>query len=274
MGDAFGVVVGELRPHPGGFEADAFSDGHWFVKLWRHEPDSDTSLALTAALAARGIPVPPAQLAVDGSYTAGYLSRRFALFPFVTGVPATWRDAEAIARGMREVHAVTGLVLPRADLNEGCIEDLRARQDHPWIRDRRRELMAAVDRLERVIDRASSIEMRSVVCHRDLFPHNVLVGDDGQVSALLDWGSVRSAPREHDLFVGLCGPAPQRLLRAYGAEGLDLIHLEYARLARSLRDIAARVVDEVDLDGINTWGIEGLRRVDADLALALPFCAG
>jgi len=31
--DAFGVEVGELRPHPGGFEADAFTDGRWFVKL-------------------------------------------------------------------------------------------------------------------------------------------------------------------------------------------------------------------------------------------------
>ncbi|MGZ0145670.1 hypothetical protein ACXJJ3_01260 [Kribbella sp. WER1] len=26
-------------------------------------------------------------------------------------------------------------------------------------------------------------------------------------------------------------------------------------------------------EGINSWGFEGLRRVDADLALARPFCA-
>src|SRR3954468_15752190 len=54
--DAFGVEVGELRPHSGGFEADAFTDGRWFVKLWRPQPDSDAALALTAELAARGIP--------------------------------------------------------------------------------------------------------------------------------------------------------------------------------------------------------------------------
>jgi hypothetical protein len=64
--DAFGVEVGELRAHPGGFEADAFTDGRWFVKLWRQQPDSDAALALTAELAARGVPVPAAQRALDG----------------------------------------------------------------------------------------------------------------------------------------------------------------------------------------------------------------
>lgn len=54
--DAFGVEVNELQPHSGGFEADGFTDGRWFVKSWRDEPDSHRPLALTAELAARGIP--------------------------------------------------------------------------------------------------------------------------------------------------------------------------------------------------------------------------
>lgn len=83
---------------------------------------------------------------------------------------------------------------------------------------------------------------------------------------------VKLAPREHDLFAALCEPETVRFLRAYGAEGLSLTHLEYARLARSLRDIAVRVVNEVDKHGIDTWGIDGLRRVDADIALARTFC--
>ena len=70
----------------------------------------------------------------------------------------------------------------------------------------------------------------------------------------------------------MCGPDPVRFLRAYGAERLDLTHLEYARLARSLRDLAVRIYHEVDLAGVNTWGFGGLRRVDADLVLARPFC--
>jgi hypothetical protein len=111
---AFGVDVGELTPHPGGFEADAFTDGRWFVKVWRYEPDSDASLALTGALAARGVP-------------------------------------------------------------------------------------------------------------------------------------------------------------AYGAEGLDLTHLEYALLARAVRDLAARVFNEVDRVGVETWGFARMRRPDADLGQARRF---
>jgi Ser/Thr protein kinase RdoA (MazF antagonist) len=270
--DAFGVEVGELRPHPGGFEADAFTDGRWFVKLWRRQPDSDAALALTAELAARGMPVPAAQRTLDGSYTSAHLGRRYALFPFVDGRQATWDDADAIARAMRAVHEIAGLVPPRSDMDEWCIEVLRDRRDHPWIVDRRDEVMAGVDRLEAVIERARAIDVPHVVCHHDLFPHNVLVDRDGRVVALLDWGHTMLAPREHDLFAGLCGPDPMRFLRAYRAQRLDLTHLEYARLARSLRDLAVRIDNEVDLDGINTWGFDGLRRVDADLVLARPYC--
>jgi hypothetical protein len=60
----------------------------------------------------------------------------------------------------------------------------------------------------------------------------------------------------------LRGTEAVRFLRAYGAKGLDLTHLEYARLARSLRDLAVRIVNAVDLESINTWGFDGLRRVD------------
>jgi hypothetical protein len=204
--DAFGVEVGELLPHPGGFEADAFTDGRWFVKLWRQQPDSDAALALTAELAARGIPVPAAQRALDGSYTCEHRGRRFALFSFVDGRQATWKDAEAIARAMRALHEIHDLVLPRTDMDEWCIEVLRNRHDHPWIADRRGEVMANVDRLEAVIERARAIDVPQVVCHHDLFPHNVLVDRDGRVAALLDWGHAMLAPREHDVFAALCGP--------------------------------------------------------------------
>jgi aminoglycoside phosphotransferase (APT) family kinase protein len=272
VGEAFGVEVGQLCPHPGGFQADTFTDGRWLVKLWRQQPDSDAALALTAELAARGIPVPAAQRTLDGSYTSAYLGRRYALFPFLDGRQATWDDADAIARAMRAVHEIDGLPLPSTDMDQWCIELLRDRRDHPWIIDRRDEVMANVDRLEAVIERARAIDVAHVVCHHDLFPHNVLVGPDGGVVALLDWGQTMLAPREHDLFAGLCGPDPVRFLSAYGAQRLDLTHLEYARLARSLGDLAHRIYNEVDLDGINTWGFDKLRRVDADLELARPFC--
>jgi hypothetical protein len=274
LSDAFGVEGGEFRPHLSGFEADAFTDGRWFVKLWRQEPDGDDALALTAELAARGVPVPAAQQALDGSYTSTHHGRSYALFPFVEGRQGTWNDADAIAQAMRRVHEITGLLLPGTSMDEWCIDALRDRRDHPWIGDRRAEVMDSVDRLEAVIERARTINVLRVVCHHDLFPHNVLVDRDGRVAALLDWDHAMLAPREHDVFAGLCGPEPVRFLRAYDADGLDITHLEYARLARSLRDLAVRISNEVDREGIDTWGFDGLRRVDADLTLARPFCDG
>jgi serine/threonine protein kinase len=78
----------------------------------------------------------------------------------------------------------------------------------PWIVDRRGEVMANVDRLEAVIERARAIDVPHVVCHHDLFPHNVLIDRAGRVATLLDWGHAMLAPREHDLFAALCGPDP------------------------------------------------------------------
>lgn len=271
--NVFGVDIGELRPHLSGFEADAFTDGRWFVKLWRQQPDPENALELTADLADRGIPVPAARRALDGSHTRQHGGRRYALFPFIQGRQATTtRDVVAIARAMRDLHEITDLDLPHADLHEWCIEALRDRWNHPWIAEHRIEVSAAVDRLEAVIEKARTIDVPLIVCHHDLFPHNVLVGKDERITAVLDWGHTLLAPREHDLFAALCESEKIQFLTAYGAEGLNFTHLEYARLARSLRDLAARVVNEVDLGGINTWGIEGLRRVDADLALSSSFC--
>ncbi|TCC15376.1 hypothetical protein [Kribbella sindirgiensis] len=141
---------------------------------------------------------------VAGSQNSGV---SYAVFPYVGGRQATGNDTVAIAQAMRAVHDIADLLLPRADLREWCIEALRDRHDHPWLADRRDEVLANVDRLEVVIERARAI----------------------------DWGHVMLAPREHDLFAALCEPGTVRFLLAYGAEGLDLTHLEYARLARSLR---------------------------------------
>lgn len=52
------------------------------------------------------------------------------------------------------------------------------------------------------------------------------------------------------------------LLAAYGARDLNATHLEYALLARALRDLAARVHDEVDRPGIEQWGFRRLARLD------------
>jgi serine/threonine protein kinase len=165
------------------------------------------------------------------SVIAVYDGRRYALFPFING---------------------------------------RDRQDHPWVGDRCGELLASVDRLEAVIDKARAIEVPLVVCHHDLFPHNILVGLDGRIAALLDWGHTKLAPREHDLFAALCEEETVRFLRAYGAEGLNITHLEYARLAR-FGTRHCRPSRQRGRPG-RSQHLGLCRRVDADLALARPFC--
>src|SRR6266508_3483420 len=86
----FGIDVGELVHQTGGFQADAFTDGRWFVKLYRFEPDTDAALALTGVLAGRGLPVPAAVRTRDGRYTAPLGERRYAVFPYVEGRQGTW----------------------------------------------------------------------------------------------------------------------------------------------------------------------------------------
>lgn len=268
VADAFGVEVGDLRAIEGGFEAEALSDGRWFVKVWRYDhADSDESLALTGELARRGLPVPAALRAVDGTYTAEHEGRRYAVFPFVAGRQATTADLDAQARAMRRVHETTGVDLPRTELREWCIEALRERDDHPWISEWRDEVRANVDRLEAVIERARAVDVPHVVCHHDMLGQNVLIGDDGEVVAIVDWGYAMLAPREHDLFACFDEPDPSVFLDAYGAEGIDLTHLEYALLARAVRDLAARVCNEVDRAGVETWGVNRMRRLDTDLSL-------
>jgi aminoglycoside phosphotransferase (APT) family kinase protein len=147
-------------------------------------------------------------------------------------------------------------------MDERCIEFLRDHLDHPWVADRRVALAAAVDRLEAVIDQARRTDVPHVLVHHDLYGDNMLVDDGGEVIAILDWDHAALAPREHDLWMLVDDDRSNGLLDAYGASDLNATHLEYAMLARALRDLAARVSDEVDRPGIEQWGFRRLDRLD------------
>lgn len=263
--DAFGIEVRRLRRHPGGFESECWiADDRWFVKVWRHEPPAN--LALLERL---DLPVPIPLRTRDGALfaTAGTLS--YAVFPYVRGRAATWADWAEIARVMRRMHEldVDRLDAPRAELDRSGIEMLRARIDHPWIRDRRDEVTRMVDRLAAVIEHASRVARPEVLCHGDLIGDDLLIGDDGRVVAMLDWDHAEIAPREHDVWIATEGPMAAEFLHAYGAVDLDPTHLEYALLRRSVGDLAARIADEVDRPGIDTWGFDRWRNLQRNLDL-------
>jgi aminoglycoside phosphotransferase (APT) family kinase protein len=101
-------------------------------------------------------------------------------------------------------------------------------------------------------------------------PHNVLV-DDGRLVAVVDWCWGELAPREHDLFVAFCGPDPVGFLRTYGARSIDLTHLEYMLLERSIRYTTGRVEHEVEREFVDEVGFDWCRRIDAMLEVAKPF---
>ena len=67
-------------------------------------------------------------------------------------------------------------------------------------------------------------------------------------------------------------PVSALFLDEYGAHDLDADHLEFALLARGLRDLSARVVNEVDRPGVDTWGFDRITRVDSNLETFRPYC--
>jgi aminoglycoside phosphotransferase (APT) family kinase protein len=203
------------------------------------------------------LPVVPPIRTSDGQLMAP----TYGVFPYKHCAPAP-DDPVLLAGVLRQVHAVTHVALPPASMDEWCIEFLRAHLGHPWIADRREELVAAVDRLEAVIDLGRRTDAPHVLVHNDLYGDNLLVDETGDVVAILDWDHACLAPREHDLWMAADEERASLLLDAYGARDLDPTHLEYALLARALRDLAARVRDEADRPGIDQWGFRRLARLD------------
>lgn len=165
------------------------------------------------------------------------LGRLVLLTVLVTTGPTTAPTAAKI-RHRRAVHEIADLVLPRTDMNEWWIEVLRDRHDHPWIGERRGEDAWGTSighaRSTCPTSRAITTRSRTTSC--------------GGRWLLL-------APRKHDVFASCRGPT-------LCASCDDLTHLTHARLARCLRDRAVRIY-EVDLEGVNAWGFDELRRVDA-----------
>jgi Ser/Thr protein kinase RdoA (MazF antagonist) len=252
-------VIAWFEPLAGGFQPRCWSDRTQVLKVW-----DDGLPASLAVLRDLDLPVAtPIATATVGAWG-------LAVFPFVPGRPATAADAGVLARTMRRIHDHPTVDLPRPPLEEDwCITTMRALVDHPWIRDRRAEVEAQLRRLEDVIERAGATPRPDVVCHTDFGGHNALIDDaTGEVAAILDWDYARLAPREHDLWAAFEEPDPSAYLDAYGRDvELDPTHLEYALLARALRDATARVASEHDRPGVDTWGFDRWRRLDRNLDL-------
>lgn len=260
------------EPHRGGFVGQCWVvDDHWFVKVWPAE--RPPNLSVLEELVATGLPVVPPRRNRDGSLVSSSGDRCYAVYPYVRGRPATDEDWALEAATLRAVHEVTDIALPRTTMAEPAIGELNHRLNHPWIAHRRVEVASAIARLGRVIEVASTKDVRHVLCHNDFGGSNLLI-DGERVVAILDWDNALLAPREHDVWIAAEGSHLPEFLEAYDATDLNIEHLEYALLARALRDMAARVLANVDRPGVDTWGFRRLSRLDTDLAAFAPFCSG
>jgi Ser/Thr protein kinase RdoA (MazF antagonist) len=256
-------VSATFEPLAGGFVVRCWRDGRQVVKVW--EDGLPPSLPALTELAVDLPVVAPLATAVVAGWGV-------AVFPFVSGRPATTAaDLPVLARALRRLHDHPVVALPHHPVEEDwALGVLRDRLDHPWLRDRVAEVVAQLDRLEAVIERARGVDRPLVVCHTDFGGHNVLVDDDtGAVTGIIDWDYARLGAREHDLWTAFDESDPARYLGAYGRDvELDLVHLEYALLARAVRDTAARISSGTDRAGIDTWGFARWRRLDRNLEIA------
>lgn len=263
--------VGELRREGSGWESRGWTDGTWFVKVWRDSPPANLAVLRDLDLE---VPVPIARRTVDGAlYATTTTGRPYGVFEFFDGRLSTKTDWREVARVLRLVHDHKLVELPQATLEEPAIAQLRDRLDHPWIVERRSEVERYLERLETVIDGATRQPWRRVLLHTDFGGWNLLVGSDGSATAILDWDGACIGPREHDIWIAFEYDDPKEFLGAYGAEDLDAVHLEFALLRRAVQDLTARVVAEEDREGVDEWGFKRWRRLDTDLALAKPFLA-
>jgi hypothetical protein len=270
----YGLTASSVEPHAGGFASDCWVvDERWFVKVWR-EGEPVVGLERLGELHALGLAVVEPLRTLQGELSAMIGTRAYAVFPYVQGRTATGDDWRVTARALRQVHEVPLRVgLPAADTDEPAIWELGRRLDHPWIVERADEVAAAIARLERVIARVADKPVRDVVCHTDLHGLNLLLDDQGEVAALLDWDGAVIGPREYDVWIGAEDAHLKEFLDEYGADDLDLDHVEFALLARGLRDMAARVLTGVDRPGVDTWGFDRIRRVDSNLDVFRRYCA-
>lgn len=264
--DTYGIEVGELRRHPVGFESECWTDGLWFLKIWRDRPARNLEI-----LEQLDLPVPRPLRTRDGELTATANGWPYAVFPHVAGRGATDDDWAETARALRLLHDHPLVDLPLTPIEEPAIEFLRGHLDHPWIADRADEIVRMVDRLDAAIDAARAVQVPLVLCHNDFGHGNLLLDDHGRLAAILDWDWAGLAPREHDVWIATETPHAVEFLETYGAADLDRTHLEYALLRRAVGDLAARVEEEVDRPGVDTWGFARWHRLDANLSLFEPY---
>jgi spectinomycin phosphotransferase len=283
MRDVYGLSVHQVTFLPLGadfnaavYRLEADHGGPYFLKLRRGDFD-EVSVDVPAYLHAQGIQqvMAPLPTCAGQLWTSGQ-GFTWILYPFMQGANA-YRNlltkAQWIAFGacLRAIHMTSPPLelrqrTPREDFSfplRGVVEafdgrlDVYLREGDHFAADlaafwltRRAEIHAI---LERTGQLAQSLRRRApafVLCHSDLHPGNLLVGDDGQF-AIVDWDAPIFAPKERDLILTAGGVGEtwsdlqdeawfyQGYCEGYGPVTPDLDALVYYRYDRIVADLAS-----------------------------------
>ena len=243
----------------------------YFLKLRRGAFD-EASVAVPYWLHSHGIgPLIPPLATLDGALSARLDDYHAALYPFVEGrsgwgVELSAEQWRTLGQAVSRMHAAE---LPSALIariapetytpvwrervlayqqmaDVATFADPVAARLAGFMRERRAEIRALVERAGRLAAVVLGKALPFVLCHADLHAGNVLLGPDDALY-IVDWDTLTLAPKERDLmFVGAgldpawdSDRASRLFYEGYGPAAVDAAALAYYRCERAVQDIAA-----------------------------------
>ena len=133
-----------------------------------------------------------------------------------------------------------------ARIEEETFEDPVATQTAEFLQSKRDEILALVERTERLAEKLQAQPLDGVVCHSDLHAGNIFIDGDSALY-IVDWDNPIIAPKERDLMFAGGGQFGQArtareeealFYRGYGPTPIDPVALAYYRYERIVEDIA------------------------------------
>lgn len=276
--DHYGVSVTQIVFLPLGadintavYRAVATDERVYFVKVRRGFFD-ETSVTLPKFLSDQGIAEIIAPLATQtGQLWAAFDEYTVILYPFVAGnngyaVALSDRHWRIFGAALKQIH--TAPVPPALQQHIQCesysaqartsVKKFLSALDGPFtdpvsiqlaalLQAKRTELLALVERTERLAQVLQAHSSPLIVCHSDIHAGNILI-DNNDNFYIVDWDNPILAPKERDLmyvgggqgFIGHTAQEEETLFyQGYGPTALDPFALAYYRYERIIQDIAA-----------------------------------